>query len=405
VGTLGHVDHGKTTLSSALTKVAHASSPRTTAFVPFEEIDRGLEERARGVTIKASHLEYTHAGRHYAHTDCPGHRDYVKNMISGASGMDGAILVVAATDGQMPQTREHLLLAKQIGVKKIIVFINKADLVDTDVLDLVELEMRELLTDFGYEGDATPFICGSALGALRDDPKWTQSVQRLLDAMNEYIPLPERDVASPFLVPIDSCFTVQGRGTVVVGTIKRGVIKKGCEAELMGFDQSISTTVSDVQVFKKSVASAVAGDNIGALLRGVRMQSVRPGMILSQSGSLKMSNRYDAQVYFLTKGEGGRSRPLTSGYIQQLFSTTWNITARLDLLGGGEVALPGDHTPVRLTLLKGMVMSPGQSFTLRENHTTVATGLITEPLPPLDLTFTKLANVPPPPPKSTTGSQ
>ncbi|KAL1115430.1 hypothetical protein AAG570_007460 [Ranatra chinensis] len=347
VGTIGHVDHGKTTLTAAVTKVA--AKWGLAKFTPYDEIDRAPEEKARGITINASHIEYSTKARHYAHTDCPGHADYIKNMISGASQMDGAILVVAATDGQMPQTREHLLLARQVGLSKIVVYVNKVDLIDDpQVLELVELEIRELLTDFGFEGSSCPIVFGSALRALQggpDDPR---------------------------------------RGTVVVGTIKQGIMKRNSEAELLGFDECLKTTVSDVQVFKRSVAEGKAGDNVGALLRGVRPQAVERGAVLCAAGSRQLTNRYAAQVYVLDKNEGGRSKPVTGGYVQQLFSQTWNIAARLDPEGGGQaMVMPGEHAAMTVTLLKSMVMSPGQSFTVRENQNTVATGLVTQALPPI----------------------
>lgn len=394
VGTIGHVDHGKTTLTAAITRVLSAQQSDT-KFVSYEEIDKAPEEKARGITINAAHIGYSTKKRHYAHTDCPGHADFIKNMISGASQMDGAILVVAATDGQMPQTREHLLLAKQVGVEKIVVFVNKADQVDNDVLELVELEVRELLTDFGFDGDATPFVYGSALLALKGDKSeiGEQSIQKLLDVIDEYIPAPQRDLTSPFLVPIDNAFTVPGRGTVVVGTIKRGVIVRNAEAELLGFDEKIKTTISDLQVFKKSVPEAIAGDHIGALIRNVKISDVQRGMLLCASGSEKISNSFEASMYLLSKGEGGRSKPLTSGYIQQMFSRTWNIPCRIDLVGGQEMMMPGDHGAIRLTIFKKMVMNLSQPFTVREQGMTVATGIITKVLPPVNLPLNKLSKL------------
>nr|CAD7592170.1 unnamed protein product [Timema genevievae] len=290
--------------------------------------------------------------------------------------MDGTILVVAATDGQMPQTVEHLLLAKQIGVKRVVVFINKVDQVDEDVVELIEIEIRELLSDFGYDGVNSPIICGSALLALRGDTSeiGEPSIRRLLNAIDEHIPTPVRDYTSPSLLPIDNAFTVPGRGTVVIGTLYRGTLKKNAEVELLGFDENIKTTVSDVQVFKKSVLEAKAGDNIGALLRGVRIHVVRRGMLLCASGSEKLSNHYEAKIYFLSRAEGGRSKPVTSRYIQQLFSKTWNISCRIDISPDVGMIMPGEHAPVYLTLMRRMVMTLGQPFTIRENNATVATG-------------------------------
>lgn len=316
-------------------------------------------------------------------------------MISGASQMDGAILVVAATDGQMPQTREHLLLAKQVGIENIVVFINKADQVDNEMLELVEIEIRELLCDFGFDGGECPVIYGSALHAMQgvESELGEQSIRKLLDAIDEYIPTPIRDVKSPFLLPIDNAFTVPGRGTVVVGTVKRGTILKNSAAELMGFDESHKTTVSDIQVFKNSVPKCVAGDNVGILLRGIKISSVQKGMLLCAAGSEKLSNHYDASMYLLTPGEGGRTKPLTSKYIQQLFSRTWSIPARLDLPNNSMI-IPGDHASnVRITLFRKMVMSNGQPFTIRENGATVATGIITSQLKSIELPNNKLSKV------------
>ncbi|XP_055379792.1 elongation factor Tu, mitochondrial [Condylostylus longicornis] len=393
VGTIGHVDHGKTTLTAAITKVL--SKEGLSNYVPYDEIDKAPEEKSRGITINACHVGYSTKNRSYAHTDCPGHADYIKNMISGASQMDGAILVVAATDGQMPQTREHLLLAKQVGIEKIIVFINKADLVDQDVLDLVEIEMRELLSDFGFDGINTPVVCGSALLALQDDNSklGIDSIKHLLNTIDEYIPTPKRDLESPFSLPIDNAFTVPGRGTVVVGTIKKGTLLKNAEAELLGFNEQIKTTISDLQVFKKSVPKALAGENVGALLRNIKISAVQRGMILCAAGSEKISNHFHGSMYLLTRGEGGRSKPLTSKYIQQMFSRTWNIPARIDLMNENSMLMPGDHGNVKITLHKKMVMTAGQPFTIRENEKTVATGIITERKESVNLPMNKLSKL------------
>ncbi|KAJ3649729.1 hypothetical protein Zmor_021454 [Zophobas morio] len=386
VGTIGHVDHGKTTLTAAITKVLQKDG--LAKFVSYDEIDKAPEEKARGITINAAHVGYTTKKRHYAHTDCPGHADFIKNMISGASQMDGAILVVAATDGQMPQTREHLLLAKQVGVQKIVVYVNKADLVDKEVLELVEIEVRELLDEFGFDSEKSPFVCGSALKALNgeDTEIGEKSIRKLLDVLDEYIPVPERDFMSPFMVPIDNMFLVPGRGTVVVGTIFRGIVKKNAVSELVGFDTKIKTSIGDLQVFKKSVPEAKAGENVGILLRNIKVKDIERGMLLCEMNSVKLSNRFTASVYFLSKSEGGRSKPITGKYIQQLFSKTWSIACRVDLDAGVEMIMPGEHGKVYLTLLCKMVMTPGQCFTIRENKITVATGIITETLPEVVIT-------------------
>ncbi|KAL1512696.1 hypothetical protein ABEB36_002244 [Hypothenemus hampei] len=362
IGTIGHVDHGKTTLTAAITK--YLQNEGLAKYMSYDEIDRAPEEKARGITINACHVGYSTKKRHYAHTDCPGHADYIKNMISGASQMDGAILVVAATDGEMPQTREHLLLARQVGVTKIIVYVNKADLVDKEVLELVDLEIRELLEDFGFDGINCPVIFGSALEALngKDTEIGTQSIQKLLDAADLYITPPQRDFTSPFLLPIDNAFLVPGRGTVIVGTLNRGIIKKNSEAELLGFDNSLKTTVVDVQVFKKSVPEAKAGENIGALVRNIKVKDVKRGMLLCAPKSVKLCNRFKANIYFLSKAEGGRSRPVTSNYCQQLYSKTWTAPCRIDI-DGGNMIMPGENANVKLTLLFKMVMDKGQQFT------------------------------------------
>lgn len=384
IGTIGHVDHGKTTLTAAITK--YLQKDGLAKYVSYEEIDRAPEEKARGITINACHVGYSTKNRHYAHTDCPGHADYIKNMISGASQMDGAILVVAATDGQMPQTREHLLLAKQVGVTKIVVYINKADLVDQEVLDLVELEIRELLEDFGFDGTNSPIIFGSALHALegKDSEIGCQSIQRLMDAIDTYIPSPQRDLTSPFLLPIDNAFLVPGRGTVVVGTLSRGIMKKNTEADMLGFDLNLKTIVVDVQVFNKSVPEAKAGENIGALVRNLKVKDIKRGMLLCAHKSEILSNRFKASIYFLSKAEGGRSKPVTGNYCQQLFSRTWSVACRIDLVDA-EMIMPGEHGSIELTLLWKMVMTPGQSFTVRENNITVATGIVTDTLPNVEV--------------------
>ncbi|XP_066262692.1 elongation factor Tu [Euwallacea similis] len=385
VGTIGHVDHGKTTLTAAITNYLQRDG--LAKYVSYEEIDKAPEEKARGITINACHVGYSTKTRHYAHTDCPGHADYIKNMISGASQMDGAILVVAATDGSMPQTREHLLLAKQVGVMKIVVYVNKVDLVDEEILELVDLEMRELLEDFGFDGEGAPIILGSALQALegKDTDIGTKSIQKLLDALDSYIPPPQRDITSPFMLPIDNAFSVPGRGTVIVGTLSRGVLKKGTEANLLGFDLNVKTSVSDIQVFKKSLSEAIAGENIGVLVRNIKVKDIKRGMLLCQPKSVALSNSFKASIYFLSKAEGGRSKPVTGKYCQQLFSKTWSVPCRIDLDDSAGMIMPGEHGNIKLTLLWKMVMMQGQQFTIRENNMTVATGIIIKTLPNVDV--------------------
>jgi elongation factor Tu len=364
-------------------------------FVSYDEIDRAPEEKSRGITINAAHIEYSTTKRHYAHTDCPGHADYIKNMISGASQMDGAILVVAATDGQMPQTYEHLLLAKQVGIQKIVVYINKADLVDQEVLELVELEIRELLSDFGFDGAEAPVIFGSALLAMNGDKSQIGelSIQKLLNALDTYIPNPSRNITSPFMLPIDNAFTVPGRGTVVTGTIKEGTLKKNDEADLLGFDEQIKTTLSVVQVFKKSVDSAKAGDNVGVLLRNVKAAAVQRGMMLCARDSRSISNYFTGKVYFLSRTEGGRKKPVMTKYIQQIYSQTWNCACRVDLTADTNMIMPGDHASIYLTLLRQMALSSGQPFTIRENNVTVATGIITGQLDNVEIINCNLSKV------------
>ncbi|CAG7835174.1 unnamed protein product [Allacma fusca] len=387
VGTIGHVDHGKTTLTAAITKVL--SKYDQAKFTSFDEIDRAPEEKSRGITINIAHVGYETEKRHYAHTDCPGHADFIKNMISGTSQMDGAILVVAATDGQMPQTVEHILLAKQVGVEHVVVFVNKADAVSSDVLELVELEIRELLEDFGFNGSEAPVVFGSALLALNGDQSeiGEASIMRLVKALDDYIPVPTRDVQSPYLLPIDNMLSVPGRGTVVIGTIKRGTIKKNSECELLGFDVKAKTTVRDIQIFKKSVPSAQAGENVGVLIRGVNIEVVQRGMMLSEAGigGDIFGNRYEAKIYFLSKLEGGRHKPIMTKYIQQLYSRTWCIPCRVDLLPPQSLIMPGEHATVHLTFLRKMVMTMGQPFTIRENQATVATGIVLKPLKSVEI--------------------
>ncbi|XP_060852963.1 putative elongation factor Tu-like protein isoform X2 [Rhopalosiphum padi] len=367
IGTIGHVDHGKTTLTAAITKVLEKDG--LSQFVAYDEIDKAPEEKARGITINIAHVGYETVKRKYAHVDCPGHADFVKNMIIGASQIDCAILVVAATDGSMPQTREHLLLIKQVGVQHVVVFINKCDITENDVIELVELEIRELLTDFGFKGHEVPCIFGSALLALKGDTSklGEQSIRKLMDVIDNEIPTPKRDFTSPFLLPIDNCLLVPGRGAVVIGTLKRGTVCKNDKVELLGFDEKKTTSVSDIHVFKNSVASAKAGENVGLLLRGLKPKFVRK--------------------------EGGRSKPITSNYQQQLFSHTWNIFCRIDLDSSVSMVMPGEHSEVKITLLNKMIMDIGQPFTVRENGRTVATGIISEILSNVNISKNNLSKV------------
>ncbi|XP_067140431.1 uncharacterized protein mEFTu2 [Centruroides vittatus] len=388
VGTIGHVDHGKTTLTSAITKIL--SIEGLAKFRNYSDIDKAPEERLRGITINASHVEYSTKSRHYAHTDCPGHADYIKNMICGTSQMDGAILVVAATDGEMPQTREHLLLAKQVGVSKIVVFINKTDLVDNDTVELVELEIRELLDKYGFSGNNTPIIYGSALSALKGDKSETgeASVRRLLDALDKHIPTPERDIYSSFLLPVESIVNVRGRGTVVIGTVMKGELKKGQNVELSGWDTKLNSTVTDIQIFHKPVEGCKAGDHVGVLLRGMKKETLLKGMVMSFPNTYKLSNCYLANLYLLSEQEGGRKRPISKNYFQRLFTQTWNITCRLNVTSN-DMIMPGDQGEVCLTLFNKMVMVPGQSFNIRENNVTVASGIITNVLESIPVTDLK----------------
>ncbi|XP_077305724.1 elongation factor Tu, mitochondrial isoform X1 [Lithobates pipiens] len=379
IGTIGHVDHGKTTLTAAITKIlAEAGGAK---FKKYEEIDNAPEEKARGITINASHVEYTTANRHYGHTDCPGHADYVKNMITGTSQMDGCILVVAATDGQMPQTREHLLLSKQIGVQHIVVYINKADAVDDkEMLDLVELEIRELLTEFGYDGENTPVITGSALCALENkNPELgLNSIMKLLDAVDSYIPIPSRQLDKPFLLPVESVYSIPGRGTVVTGTLERGTIKKGDECEFVGRSRHIKSVVTGIEMFHKNLDRAEAGDNLGALVRGLKRDDVRRGMIMCKPGSIKPHQKVQAQVYILSKEEGGRHKPFVSNFLPVMFSLTWDMSVRITLPQGKELVMPGEDTGLIMTLRQPMVLEKGQRFTLRDGNKTIGTGIVTD---------------------------
>ncbi|KAK5856475.1 hypothetical protein PBY51_008067 [Eleginops maclovinus] len=385
IGTIGHVDHGKTTLTAAITKVLAEAGGAN--FKKYEEIDNAPEEKARGITINASHVEYTTANRHYAHTDCPGHADYVKNMITGTAQMDGCILVVAGTDGQMPQTREHILLARQIGVEHVVVFINKADVVDDkEMLELVEIEIRELLTEFGYDGDNAPVVIGSALCALenRQPELGVNAVMNLLEQVDEYIPLPKRQLEKPFLLPVEGVCSIPGRGTVVTGTLERGVIKKGDECEFVGHNRSFKSVVTGIEMFHKSLDRAEAGDNLGALVRSLKREEVRRGMVMCKPGSIMPHKKIQAQVYVLSKEEGGRHKPFVSNFMPLMFSLTWDMACRVTLPEDKEMVMPGEDTSLTLTLRQPMVLEKGQRFTLRDGNRTIGTGLVTDILPVTD---------------------
>jgi len=380
IGTIGHVDHGKTTLTAAITKVL--SEAGGAKFKGYADIDNAPEERARGITINAAHVEYETETRHYGHIDCPGHADYIKNMITGAAQMDGAILVVAATDGQMPQTREHLLLANQVGVKHLCVFINKADMVDDEeLLELVEMEIRELLTEYGFDGDETPVISGSALCTLEDkSPEiGLEAIQELIKSVDAHIPLPVRDLDKPFLMPVEDSFSIPGRGTVITGSIERGVIKKGEEVELLGLGKhAIKTTATGLEMFHKSLDQGEAGDNLGCLVRGVKREDVKRGMVLCAPGTAKAYKTCRAQVYILKKEEGGRHKPFVSNYTPQMYVRTGDVASTINLDDGKEFVMPGEDANFNLTLHHPMPLEKGLRFTMREGSRTVGTGVITE---------------------------
>jgi len=384
VGTIGHVDHGKTSLTAAITKTL-AGRGRS-KFMSYEMIDKAEEERTRGITINVCHVGYSTDTRQYSHTDCPGHADYIKNMISGASQMDAAILLVAADDGPMPQTREHLLLAKQVGVKKVIVFINKADKADAEMIELVQLEVAELLEQHGFDGDS-PMVVGSAKLALDGDNSdhGLPSIDKLLATLDSYVDLPSRDTNAPFLMPIDKSIAITGRGTVVVGTVKAGQVVKDQALQLVGFGHVISTSAGAIQRFNEEQDSARAGDHIGIQIKKVKKDLVEKGMLLVKPGSVKPTNHFRGTCYFLTKGEGGRAKPVLSKYIQMLYVETWVLPFRLDIpREEGDMVIPGDQASLKLTVLKSMPLFVGQKFTIRENRQTVATGVITELLPKIE---------------------
>ena len=375
VGTIGHVDHGKTTLTAAISKVL--SDKGLAEKVDFENIDQAPEERERGITINTAHIEYETDKRHYAHVDCPGHADYVKNMITGAAQMDGAILVVSAADGPMPQTREHILLARQVGVPYIVVFLNKVDMVDDDeLLELVEMEVRELLNEYDFPGDDVPIIAGSALGALNGEAKWVEKIMELMDAVDEYIPTPERPVDQSFLMPIEDVFTITGRGTVVTGRVERGVIKVGEEVEIVGIKPTSRTTVTGVEMFRKLLDSGQAGDNIGALLRGTKKEEVERGQVLAKPGTITPHTGFKSEVYVLTKDEGGRHTPFFTGYKPQFYFRTTDITGEVNLPEGVEMVMPGDNIEMTVELIHPIAMEEGLRFAIREGGRTVASGVV-----------------------------
>ncbi|KAF6203558.1 hypothetical protein GE061_001890 [Apolygus lucorum] len=383
VGTIGHVDHGKTTLTAAITKVL--ADKQLAKAKGYAEIDNAPEEKARGITINVAHIEYQTDVRHYGHTDCPGHADYIKNMITGAAQMDGGILVVAATDGAMPQTREHLLLAKQIGINHIVVFINKVDAADQEMIDLVEMEIRELMSEMGFDGDNLPVIKGSALSALegKNPEIGSKAIFELLEAVDKYIPTPTRELDKPFLLPVENVYSIPGRGTVVTGRLERGVVKKGNEVEFLGFNKAFKTTVTGIEMFHQILDEAQAGDQLGALIRGTKRDEIRRGMVMCKPGSIKAEDHVKSQVYLLTKEEGGRNKPLVPYMQMQMFSRTWDCAVQVNI-PAKEMVMPGEDSALILKLLKPMVLEKGQRFTLRIGSMTVGTGVVTEVLATLN---------------------
>ena len=377
IGTIGHVDHGKTTLTAAITKVLSKVGGAT--FMGYDMIDNAPEEKARGITINTSHVEYETAGRHYAHVDCPGHADYVKNMITGAAQMDGAILVCSAADGPMPQTREHILLARQVGVPAMVVFLNKADMVDDpELIELVEMEVRELLSMYDYPGDDIPVVVGSALKALEGDEKWEAKIVELMEAVDSYIPTPERAIDRPFLMPVEDVFTITGRGTVATGRVERGVIKVGDNVEIVGMaEASRSVVVTGVEMFRKLLDEAEAGDNIGALLRGVERKDIERGQVLAKPGSIKPLTKYKGEVYVLTKEEGGRHTPFFNGYRPQFYFRTTDVTGVVTLQDGAEMVMPGDNVQMDIELITPIALEEGLRFAIREGGRTVGAGVVT----------------------------
>ena len=377
IGTIGHVDHGKTTLTAAISKVLAGKYGNEA--VAFDNIDKAPEERERGITINTAHIEYSTEKRHYAHVDCPGHADYVKNMITGAAQMDGAILVIAATDGPMAQTREHILLARQVGVPKMVVFLNKCDMVDDEeLLDLVEMEVRELLNEYGYDGDETPIIRGSALKALEGDPKWVEKIDELMDAVDSWIPTPERDNDKPFLMSIEDVFTITGRGTVVTGRVERGMLKLNDEVEIVGIKPTKKTVVTGIEMFRKQLDFAEAGDNAGVLLRGISREEVERGQVLAKPGSVTPHHKFKGAVYVLSKEEGGRHTPFFTNYRPQFYFRTTDVTGVITLPEGVEMVMPGDNVDMEVELIHSIALEQGTKFSIREGGRTVGAGSVTE---------------------------
>jgi len=378
IGTIGHVDHGKTTLTAAITTVLAAAGLSEKR--DFASIDNAPEEKERGITINTAHVEYQTANRHYAHVDCPGHADYVKNMVTGAAQMDGAILVVAATDGPMPQTREHILLGRQVGVPRIVVFMNKVDMVDdAELLDLVEMEIRELLSFYEYDGDNTPIIRGSALGGLNGDPAWVEKIMELMAAVDTWIPIPPREVEKPFLMSVEDVFTITGRGTVATGRIERGVINSGEEVDIIGFnDAKLKSVVTGVEMFRKILDRGEAGDNVGLLLRGIEKSDIRRGMVIAKPGSITPHTKFKAEIYVLKKEEGGRHTPFHNKYRPQFYFRTTDVTGECELPAGTEMVMPGDNINLKVKLIQPIAMEKGLKFAIREGGRTVGAGQVTE---------------------------
>ena len=377
IGTIGHVDHGKTTLTAAITK--YLAGKGQADFVDYANIDKAPEERERGITINTSHVEYQTDKRHYAHVDCPGHADYVKNMITGAAQMDGAILVIAATDGPMAQTREHILLSRQVGVPRMVVFMNKCDMVDDEeLLDLVEMEIRELLSEYGFDGDNTPIIRGSALKALEGDPAYQEKIQELMDAVDTWIETPERDTDKPFLMPIEDVFTITGRGTVVTGRVERGQLKLNDEVEIVGLKPTKKTVVTGIEMFRKQLDYAEAGDNAGVLLRGISRDEVERGQVLAKPGTVTPHTKFKAQVYILTKEEGGRHKPFFTNYRPQFYFRTTDVTGVIELPAGTEMVMPGDNVEITVELIAPIAIENGTKFSIREGGHTVGAGNVSE---------------------------
>ncbi len=378
IGTIGHIDHGKTTLTAAITKVLSKHNPKV-MFRAFDSIDNAPEERERGITIAVAHVEYETPNRHYAHIDCPGHADYVKNMITGAAQMDGAILVVAATDGPMPQTREHILLARQVGVPFITVFLNKCDSVeDPELLELVELEVRELLKSYGFPGDEIPVVRGSALGALNGEAKWEETIDQLMAKVDEYIPTPVRDVDKPFAMPIEDIFSISGRGTVVTGRVERGRLKVGEEMEIVGFRPTVKRVVTGIEMFRKLLDEGMAGDNVGLLLRGTEKEEVERGQVVAKPGSITPHTKFKAEAYILKKEEGGRHTPFFTGYRPQFYFRTTDVTGDMKLPAGVEMVMPGDNVSVEVSLITPVALEKGLRFAIREGGHTVGAGAVAE---------------------------